>query len=103
MAERLVPPRDYLRVTHRGVGAKEPCAQAFDFRAVGGPLWADQAVANAGTSVETIASIARVVTEAAVDQRVDLALSEFVQSGWLDDAKADRRIRGAKTVRTKPG
>ena len=102
MAEWLVRPRDYLRETLGGVGAKEPCAQAFDFRAVGGPLWADQAVANAGTSVETIAAITRVVTEAAVDQRVDLALNELVQSGRLDDAKADCRIRGAKTVRAKP-
>ena len=103
MAERLVSPRDYLRETFCGVGAKEPCAQAFDFRAVGGPLWADQAVANTGTSIETITAITRVVTEAAVDQRVDLALNEFVKSGWLDDAKADCRIRGAKTVRAKPG
>ena len=102
-AERSVRPRDHLRETLGGVRAKEPCAQAFDFRAVGGPLWADQAVANTRTSVETIAAIARVVTEAAVDQRVDLALNEFVQSGWLDDAKADCRIRGAKTVRAKPG
>jgi hypothetical protein len=61
---------------------------------------ADQPIADAlRRGAEQIAAVAGVVAEAAVDQRVDLALDQLVQSRRLRHAQTDPRLRRAETGR----
>src|ERR1700730_13789171 len=82
-------------------GGAEPGAQACDFRAIGGALRADEAIARAGAFGKAVAAIAGLMPGAAQDQRVDLALDQFVQSRRLQDTEPDRGMSGAKAV--EPG
>jgi hypothetical protein len=68
---------------HLSSAATEPGAQARDFRAIGGALRADEAIAHLGACGKAVAAIAGLMPDAAQDQRVDLALDQFVQSHWL--------------------
>jgi hypothetical protein len=79
-------------------GGTEPSAQACDLRAIGGALRADEAIAYFGAGGKAVAAVTGLVPDAAQDQRVDLALDQFVQSCWLQDAEPDRGMSGAKAI-----
>src|SRR5262249_27545303 len=66
------------RDTPCSISRVEPGAQAIDLWATGGSFGADHIDAQTRTLPEALASMAGVTAEAAVDQRVDLALGELV-------------------------
>ena len=82
-------------------GGTEPGAQACDLWAIGGALRADEAIAHFGACGKAVAAVTGLMPDAAQDQRVDLALDQFVQSRWLQDTEPDRGMSGAKAV--EPG
>src|SRR5215213_8457360 len=63
--------------------AAQPIAKARYLRTIRGAGRRHQPIADAGSLRHAVAAVARMVTDAAADQHIDLALDQLVQAGRL--------------------
>ena len=86
---------------HRPRECAQPFAEAGDLGTIRRALRRNQPITQAGSLIDPIAAIARMVAKTAGYQQVDLALDQLVQSGGLRHPKTDFRMRVAKLRQLK--
>src|SRR6266851_4033600 len=79
-----------------GLQTAQPVAEADDLGTVCRARGRNQPVAESGSLVHAVATIARVVAETAADEQVDLALDKLVQARRLQHPQAYSSMRRAE-------
>src|SRR5262252_7877365 len=81
----------------RLTGSEQAETQGFDLRAIGSAERGDQ-----NAVLQRVAAVARMVPRAALDQHIDLALEQLVQTRRLADAGSDLRLSATELREPRP-